>query len=169
MLLLAAILSHTSARANPAAAVSGPMKCGINGYMWPRSSDAAPLATDVGTMEIVSDGHGKFVSGQMTQHLADDTHMAGTDICTFDLESGTYIEHSDGTIANTIVWKLRPGSDPHCGAIASRSKNLGFVEGVRDFHALTYSSTSYVLEDGRIGYTASSAQGVSMGVCEPKK
>ena len=155
--------------ANPSAVGGNSMRCSINGYMWPASADAAPIATDLGTMEIESDGHGKFVSGQMTQHLADDTHMAGTEVCTFDLESGSYVQHSDGTTANTIAWKLRPGSDPHCGAIASGNKNLGFVEGSRDLRSFTYASTSYALDGGRIGYVAASALGISIGVCEPVK
>ncbi len=169
MLLAMACFLSAEAVANPSAVISGSMRCGINGYMWPASADAVPVATDLGAMEIESDGHGKFVSGQMTQHLADDTHMAGTDVCTFDLESGTYVLHSDGTTTNTIAWKLRPGSDPHCGAIATGSKNLGFVEGSRDFRAFTYVSTAYVLDNGRTGYVAASAQGISIGVCEPIK
>jgi hypothetical protein len=166
-LLAAALLFSADARANPPAVVSGPMRCGINGYTWPLSADDAPVATDIGTMEIVSDGRGKFVSGQMTQHLADDTRMAGTNVCTFDLAGGTYVQQSDGSTANTIAWKLRPGSDPHCGAIVAHSKNLGFVEGARDFHAFKYTSISYPLGDGRMGYAASSAQGVAIGICEP--
>jgi hypothetical protein len=103
----------------------------------------------------------------MTQHVGDDTRMAGTNVCTFDLENGTYVQQPDGTTANAITWKLRPGSDPHCGAIVTHSKYLGFTEGARDFRSFTNTSTSYVLENGRIGYTGSSAQGVVLGVCDP--
>src|ERR1700726_1346380 len=106
MLLAAALLIGAEARANPSSVISGPMRCGINGYMWPLSVDTAPIAADIGTMEIVSDGNGKFISGQMTEHLGDDTRMAGTSVCTFDLESGTYVLQSDGITANTTTWKL---------------------------------------------------------------
>jgi hypothetical protein len=167
MLLAMALLLPASVLANPSAVISGPMRCGINGYGWPLSAEDAPIAADAGTMEIVSDGNGKFTSGQMTRHVGDDTRMAGTNVCTFDLEGGTYVQQPDGTTANTLSWKLRAGSDPHCGAIVTNSKYLGFVEGSRDFHSVTYTSTSYTLENGRIGYVGSSPQGVVIGVCEP--
>lgn len=80
--------------------------------------------------------------------------------------SGTYIQQPDGTSINTITWKLRSGSDSHYGAIVTRSKNPGFIEGARDFRGFTNTSTSYVPENGRIGYAGSSAQGVVIGVCE---
>ncbi len=167
VLLSVAWLLAAEARANPPSAVGGSMRCGLNGYGWPLSTNDAPIAADAGTMEIVSDGNGKFTSGQMTRHVGDDTRMAGTNVCIFDLENGTYVQHSDGTTANTLSWKLRPGSDPHCGAIVTKSKNLGFAESPRDFRAVTYTSTSYTLENGRIAYVGSSPQGVVIGVCEP--
>jgi len=167
MLLAMAFFFPAEALANPAAVISGRMRCGINGYAWPLSADDAPIAADGGTMEIVSDGRGKFISGQMTRHVGDDTRMAGTNVCTFDLESGTYVQQPDGTTANTISWKLRPGSDSHCGALVTNSKYLGFIEGARSFRSVTNTSTSYVLENGRIGYVGSSTQGVVIGVCEP--
>ncbi len=162
-----ALFLPVEAHANSPSALTGPMRCGINGYGWPLSANDAPIAADAGTMEIVSDGNGKFISGQMTQHVGDDTRMAGSDVCTFDLESGTYVQRPYGTTTNTLTWKLRAGSDPHCGAIVTNSKYLGFIEGARDFHSVTYTSTSYPLENGRIGYVGSSVQGVVIGVCEP--
>ena len=129
MLLAMAISSSCrGARRIPPALMSGPMRCGINGYGWPLSANDAPIAADAGTMEIVSDGNGKFTSGQMTRHIGDDTRMAGTNVCIFDLENGSYVQHSDGTTTNILSWKLRAGSDPHCGAIVTKSKNLGYVE-----------------------------------------
>jgi hypothetical protein len=167
MLLAAAIFLPAGALANPLEVIGGTMRCGVNGYGWPLSANDAPIAADAGTMEIASNGNGKFISGQMTQHVGDDTRMAGTNVCTFDLESGSYVQRLDGTTANTLTWKLRAGSDPHCGAIVTNSKYLGYVEGPRDFHSVTYTSTSYTLENGRIGYVGSSLQGVVLGVCEP--
>lgn len=152
MLFAVAFFLPAEGRANPPPAISGAMRCGINGYGWPLSANDAPIAADAGTMEIVSDGNGKFISGQMTRHVGDDTRMAGTNVCTFDLESGTYVQLPDGTTANTLSWKLRAGSDPHCGAIVTNSKYLGFAESPRDFRSVTYRSTSYRLDDGRIGY-----------------
>jgi hypothetical protein len=167
MLLAAALLLPAEARSNPLAVISGPMRCGINDYGWPLSVESAPLGTGTGSLEMVSDGHGHYTSGQMTEHLADDTHTLGTNVCTFDLVSGTYERKADGTTANIMTWKLRPGSDSHCGAMATRSENLGFIEGARDFRAFQRTSTSYVLEDGRIVWVASSPTGVAIGACEP--
>jgi len=166
-LLMATCFLRSEALAKPPAIISGPLRCGINGYMWPHSADAGPTATVVGTIEMVPDGHGKFISGHMTQHAADDTHMGGSNVCIFDLQSGTYTQHSDGTTTNTIIWKLRPGSDSHCGAIVTDSKNLGFSEGARDFHGFKNTSTSYILEDGRVAWVGASPQGVGIGVCQP--
>jgi hypothetical protein len=164
-LMAATLLSAENAANLPT--VVGPIRCGISGYMWPLSPDAAPIATDVGTLEIVSDGHGNYTSGQMTEHLADDTHLAGSDVCIFELQSGAYIQQSDGTTLNTTNWKLRLGSDPHCGAFVTNSKNLGFIEGERAFRAFQRISTSYVLDDGRIVWVAANPQvGVAIGACE---
>jgi hypothetical protein len=168
-LLVATIFLRTEALAKPPAIPSGPLRCGINGYMWPRSVDAGPTPTVVGTVETVPDGHGKFISGEMTQHLADDTHLGGSNVCNFGLESGTYIQNSDDTVTNTIVWKLLPGSDSHCGATVTDSKNLGYTEGARDFRGFKNTSTSYILDDGRIAWVGASPQGVGIGVCEPVK
>jgi hypothetical protein len=168
-LLALSLFSAAEARANPPAAISGPMRCGINDYGWPSSADSAPIVAGGGTLEIMSDGHGNYTSGQMTEHLPDDTRMAGTNVCTFDLESGTYVQLPDRSTANTMGWKLRSGSDSHCGAVVTHEKYLGFTEGARAFRAFTTKSTSYVLEDGRIAWARSSDQGVAMGICEPIK
>ena len=117
-------------------------------------------------MEIVSDGRGNYTSGQMTEHLGDDTHIAGTDVCTFDLVNGTYLQQSDGTTVNTTTWRLRPGSDSHCGVVSTHSKVQGFIAGARDFREFQRTSTSYVLEDGRIVWVAASKQGVAIGACQ---
>jgi hypothetical protein len=167
MLLAVALFIPAEGRANPPAVISGPMRCSINGYMWPLSIDTPPIAADIGTMEIVSDGQGNYSSGQMTEHSGDDTRMGGTNVCTFDLESGTYVQQPDGTTINTTTWKLRPGSDAHCGASVTHSSAQGFVEGQRSFRSFTTNSTSYLLADGRIAWARSSAQGVAIGLCEP--
>jgi hypothetical protein len=165
-LLSAMVMFALEAIANPVA-INGRMRCGINDYAWPLSSDTAPFGTGNGTLEIVSDGHGHYTAGQMTENLADDTHAFGGDICTFDLVSGTYAQRPDGTTANTMMWKLRSGSDAHCGAIVTHEKNLGFVETARDFRSFQLTSTSYVLDDGRIAWVGASQLGVAIGACQP--
>jgi hypothetical protein len=161
----AALLVAVTVRANPPTIVNGAMRCGINDYGWPLSSDTAPLGTGTGTLEIVSDGQGNYTSGQMTEQLADDTHSFGTNTCTFDLVRGRYEKKADGTTENIMTWKLRSGSDPHCGAIVTRVKNLGLVESARDFREFQRTSTSYVLDDGRTVFVASNPLGVSIGAC----
>jgi hypothetical protein len=130
--VIALVIFPLAAFADPVAP-GARMRCGVNDYGWPLSSDTAPLGTGTGTLEIVADGHGNYTSGQMTEQLADDTHALGTNVCTFDLVRGTYEKKADGTIANTMIWKLRSGSDPHCGAMVTGAKNLGYVASARDF------------------------------------
>jgi len=164
LLMAIGALGAASGNSPPA---GGPVRCSVNGYMWPATLDSKPTPTETGTIEMISDGHGKFTSGQMTQHLADDTHMSGSDNCIFELASGTYEARADGAVTNTIVWKLRPGSDPHCGAFVTDSKNLGFAEGARDFRGVKNVSTAYALEDGRTGWVGATPLGFAFGVCEP--
>lgn len=166
MLLCVVLIFPIEALANPAAVVRGRIRCGVNDYGWPLSPETAPLGTGTGTLEIVSDGHGNYTSGQMTEQLADDTHAFGTNVCTFDLITGTYAQNADGSTTNTMVWKLRSGSDAHCGAAVTRVKNLGFVEGAREFREFQRTSTSYLLDDGRMVFAGSNPLGVAVGACK---
>ena len=92
--------------------------------------------------------------------------MAGTDVCTLDLVSGTYEQLPDGTTSSSIIWKLRSGGDAHCGAFVTRSKYLGFTEGGRDFRSFETRSTSRLTNRGKIGWVASNSGGFAVGVCE---
>ena len=103
MLSAATLFVAAVAPADSTSIGSGLMRCGINGYMWPLSVDSAPIAADTGTMEIVSDGRGNYTSGQMTEHLGDDTHIAGTDVCTFDLVNGTLSSNADGQVCKVLA------------------------------------------------------------------
>ena len=163
-LLCALILLASQALANPAA-ISGRIRCGISDFGWPLSPETEPLGPVSGILEIIADGHGNYTSGQMTEHLGDDTQISGTKVCTFDLIRGTYEQKADGSTANTMTWRLRAGSNPHCGAVVTGAKNLGFIEGARDFREFQRTSTSYLLDDGRMVFVSSNPIGVAIGAC----
>jgi len=149
--------------------ITGRLKCGVNYYAWPLSTDTPPIQGGTGLIEITSEPQGLYTSGQMTQHQGDDTHTLGEDLCTFDLDHGTYVLNADGTTTSTIVWKLRPGGDAKCGAFVTGEKYLGLTEGARQYRGFKTTSTSYVLKNGKIGWSGASPLGFAIGLCELEK
>jgi hypothetical protein len=68
-----------------------------------------------------------------------------------------------------IKWKLRAGSDAHCGAYIRDSENLGFVQSARDFSPITYTSNFYLEAGGRSNFESASPAGVEIGLCDATK
>jgi len=66
-----------------ATGMQGHFRCGFTDYMWPSSPEDAPTAAGNGTMEFESDGNGRFISGTISEHLADDTRTFGQKTCEF--------------------------------------------------------------------------------------
>jgi hypothetical protein len=63
---------------------------GITDYMWPSALEEAPTATGSAVMDFDSDGNGRFTTGSLTEHLADDTRTLGEKVCAFQLINGEY-------------------------------------------------------------------------------
>jgi hypothetical protein len=82
-----------------AAAMQGHFRCGITDYMWPSSFEDAPTATGNAVMEFDSDGNGRFTTGSLSEHLADDTRAFGEKVCAFQLVNGEY--HMNSASAGT--------------------------------------------------------------------
>lgn len=143
----------------------GRFRCGVTDYMWPASVEDAPTATGTGTMELESDGNGKFIAGSLSEHLADDTRRSGERMCTSQLVSGEYRMNSASAGTATMLWKLRPGSDPHCGALHARAPNLGFTESARDYGIVTGTANFFISRDSSSRWVSASDIGVSMAAC----
>jgi hypothetical protein len=70
--------------------MQGHFRCGITDYMWPTSPENVPTATGSATKVFEADGNGKFTTGALSEHLADDTRTFGEKVCSFQLVSGEY-------------------------------------------------------------------------------
>ena len=66
--------------------------------------------TYTGSMELVADGTGKFVSGRMsTRGTGDTQEIRGSRSCQFNLISGTYTLGRDGTGQSVTSWAYWEG------------------------------------------------------------
>jgi len=124
-------------------APAGHHSCEFTDYGWPISPEAAAQVGGHGRVEYDADARGTITDGWMTIHAADDTHALGQNRCDFELVSGTYEMKSATSGTTTIKWKLRAGSDAHCGAYIRDCENLGFVQSARDFSPITYTSNFF--------------------------
>jgi hypothetical protein len=147
-------------------ALAGHHSCEFTDYAWPISPEASAQAGGHGTVEYDTDASGTITDGSMTIHAADDTQALGQNRCDFELVSGKYHMKTATSGTTTIKWKLRAGSDAHCGAYIRDSENLGFVQSARDFSPITYTSNFYLFADGRSNFESASAAGVEIGACD---
>jgi hypothetical protein len=150
-------------------ALAGYHSCEFTDYAWPISPEAAAQVGGHGRVEYEADAGGTITDGSMTIHAADDTHALGQDRCDFELVSGKYDMKTASSGTTTIKWKLRAGSDAHCGAYIRGAENLGFVQSARDFSPVTYTSSFYLDADGRSNFESASAAGVEIGACDAAK
>jgi hypothetical protein len=150
-------------------ALAGHHSCEFTDYAWPISPEAAAQVGGHGSLEYDADARGTITDGWMTIHTADDTHALGQNRCDFELVSGKYEMKSAISGTTTIKWKLRAGSDAHCGAYIRDSENLGFVQSARDFSPITYTSNFFLDPDGRSNFESASAAGIEIGACDATK
>jgi hypothetical protein len=147
----------------------GRYRCGVTDYMWPSAPDDSPTVTGNGSIEFESTGSGKFLSGSMSERVADDTRRFGERVCTFQLVSGEYhLSASNAGIA-TITWKLNSSGDRHCGAYLRNLPNLGFTESARDYEAFSATTQFFLSQDGSTKWIGASAVGISVGMCRPAR
>jgi hypothetical protein len=162
--VIAAILSN--AGQSP---LAGHHSCEFTDYAWPIFPDATAQVGGHGTVEYDADAKGTITDGSMTIQAGDDTHTLGQNRCDFELVSGKYDMRTATSGTTTIEWKLRAGSDAHCGAYIRDSENLGLVQSARDFSPITYASNFYLHADGRSNFESASAAGVQIGACDAIK
>ena len=150
-------------------ALAGHHSCEFTDYAWPISPETGAQAGGHGTVEYDMDAAGTITDGSMTIHAADDTHALGQNRCDFELVTGKYDMKTAISGTTTMKWKLRSGSDAHCGAYIRDSENLGFVQSARDFSPITYTSNFYIAADGRSNFVSASVTGVEIGACDATK
>ncbi len=160
VLVLCAIAAAVPAKAAEPV-FRGSFRCGFTDYMWPLSSEASPTATGTGVIEFNSDGSGTIQSGYMVESLADDTRRSGDKTCSFTLVRGEYHLTSPSAGTATMTWKLRPGSDSHCGGYP----NLGRVESARDYLPFSTSGNFFIGENGTSKWVSATDAGISIGFC----
>jgi hypothetical protein len=131
--------------------------------------DDTPTVTGNGSVEFESAGNGKFLSGTMSERVADDTHRFGERLCTFQMVNGNYHLSSPDSGTATISWKLNSGSDSHCGAYLRNLPNLGFVESARDYEVFAATTQFFLSEDGSTKWIGANAVGITLGVCRPAR
>jgi hypothetical protein len=87
------------------ASLRGVINCSLTGAKFPASIGQPMVVTYTGSMELVADGTGKFVSGHMsTRGTGDVQAVRGSRSCEFNLTSGTYTLGSDGTGHSVTTW-----------------------------------------------------------------
>jgi len=143
--------------------------CEFIDYAWPISLDASARPGGHGTVEYDADARGTITDGWMTIQAADDTHTLGQNRCDFELVNGKYDMKTATSGTTTIRWRLRAGSDAHCGAYIRDAENLGFVQSARDFLPITHTSNFFLDADGRSNFESASAAGVEIGACDATK
>ncbi len=92
------------------ASLTGSIQCSLTGANFPAAVGEPMALTYTGSMTLVADGAGKFVSGHMTTRGAGD--MAGVRNarpCKFNLISGTYRLNPDGTGQTVTSWAYWEG------------------------------------------------------------
>jgi hypothetical protein len=98
----AEILSNASLR--------GAINCSLTGTKFPASVGQPMAVIYTGTMDLVADGTGKFVSGHMaTRGTGDMQAVRGSRSCEFNLTSGTYTLDPDGTGHSVTSWAYWEG------------------------------------------------------------
>jgi hypothetical protein len=96
--------------------LAGRYTCDVTDYKWPSAPDDTPPVTGNGSVEFESAGNGRFLSGTMSERVADDTHKFGERLCTFQLVNGDY--HLSSPDSGTATF---PGNSiPAATAIAVR-------------------------------------------------
>jgi hypothetical protein len=92
------------------ASLRGFIRCSLTGAKFPAAVGEPLAVTYTGSMDLVADGAGKFVSGHMTTHGAGDFAIVRTSRpCDFNLSSGTYILNSDGIGHSETSWNYWEG------------------------------------------------------------
>ena len=98
----AEILSNASLR--------GAIECSLTGAKFPARVGQPMVVTYTGSMELVADGTGKFVSGHMTTRGTGYMQaVRGSRSCEFNLTSGTYTLGPDGTGHSATSWAYWEG------------------------------------------------------------
>ena len=98
----AEILSNASLR--------GTINCSLTGAKFPAAVGQPMVVTYTGSMDLVADGIGKFVSGHMTTRGTGDMQaVRGSRSCEFNLTSGTYTLDRDGTGHSVTSWAYWEG------------------------------------------------------------
>jgi hypothetical protein len=98
----AEILSNASLR--------GTINCSLTGAKFPAAVGQPMVVTYTGSMDLVADGQGKFVSGHMTTRGTGDMEaVRSSRSCEFNLTSGTYTLGPDGTGHSVTSWAYWEG------------------------------------------------------------
>jgi hypothetical protein len=90
--------------------------------MWPSSLEDAPTATGNAVMEFDFDGNGRFTTGSLSEHSADDRQTFGDKVCAFQLVNGEYHMNSASAGTSKLAWRLQVGSDKPLWCVASQCK-----------------------------------------------
>jgi hypothetical protein len=92
------------------ASLRGAINCSLTGAKFPASVGQPIVVTYTGSMDLVADGAGKFVSGHMTTRGAGDMQaVRGSRSCEFNLTSGTYTVAPDGAGHSVTSWAYWEG------------------------------------------------------------
>ena len=83
----------------------GSIVCSLTGAKFPAAVGEPLAVTYTGSMDVVADGAGKFVSGHMTTHgTGDIAIIRNSRPCDFNLTAGSYIMNADGTGHSETSW-----------------------------------------------------------------
>jgi hypothetical protein len=92
------------------ASLRGAINCSLTGAKFPPSVGQPMVVTYTGSMDLIADGTGKFVSGHMaTRGTGDVQAIRGSRPCEFNLTSGTYSVGPDGTGHSVTSWAYWEG------------------------------------------------------------
>lgn len=90
--------------------LEGTISCSLTGAKLPADVGQPPEVTYTGSMELVADGSGKFVSGHMiTKGAGDTAAVRESRPCQFNLISGKYTLGADGTGQSVTSWAYWEG------------------------------------------------------------
>jgi len=93
-----------------ASGLEGAISCSLTGAKLPTDVGQPPEVTYTGSMELVADGSGKFVSGHMiTKGAGDNPTVRESRPCQFNLTSGKYTLGADGTGQSVTSWAYWEG------------------------------------------------------------
>jgi len=92
------------------ASVRGSIECSLTGAKFPAAVGEPLAVMYTGSMDLVADGAGKFLSGHMTTHgVGDIARIRNSRPCDFNLVAGSYIMNSDGTGRSETNWAYWEG------------------------------------------------------------